>query len=183
MVMRQRTARRPGPIGIARAQRRNTAWDDRLLLGSAIDVPAGGRSSLQLALNVSDPEKRGCTVVRIIMDLVVWPIPPGAVSGVDLLSMGVQMVSDDAFAAGAMADPEDDADFPVTGWLYRGVFLVRDETLATGIGDFTVVQKDLRVQRKMDRGTLVLTVHNTGLEGTFFTIRTTGIVRVLYKLP
>ena len=133
--------------------------------------------------NTTDTEKRGCTLIRTIMSMTLMPNSPGVVSGVTRVRMGIQMVSDDAFAANSMADPENAADYPVQGWLWRGHELVVDETLATGVVPFVAVKIDLRAQRKCDRSQAVLSVNNETLEGTAFTLRFVGMIRALYKLP
>ena len=182
MSMYRRTVRKPGAVGAARRQRRLTAWDDQVMV-AGFTATSGGGNAVLLAENVSDPEKRGCTVVRLLARLTLAPATPGAVSGVQTLAMGILTMSDDAYTASAFADPEQDADYPVGGWLYRDVVTVRDETLASGIVAFPEVVLDLRAQRKLDRSTLAFRVFNSALEGTAFTVRITGIIRVLYKLP
>ncbi len=181
MTIQRRTARRPGPVGLARAQRRLTAWDDQLV--TSLSVTSGAENSFLLTENVSDTEKRGCTIVRIILALELLPSVPGNVSGVQTVSMGIGATSDDAFAAGALPNAEVDTDFPVMGWLWRGKYLVRDETLATGIVPFPRIDADLRSQRKIDRSSVFVILQNTPVQGTAFNILVSGMVRVLYKLP
>ena len=157
-----------------------TAWDDEFF---DLSAGSGVTTSVAFLQNTSDTEKRGCTLVRTIIAITLMPNTPGAVSGVTRVRMGIQMVSDDSFAANAMADPQIAADSPVQGWLWRGHELVIDETLATGMPQFVQVNVDLRAQRKCDRSQAVLSVHNESLEGTAFTLRFVGMIRALYKLP
>ena len=182
MTTRGRTARRPGAIATARAARRNTAWDDSIL---NVDYVSGGATQgNRIMEDVADPEKRGCTVVRILISLSMYAAgDPGAVSGVQRTSLGICTMSDDAFDAAAFPDPNVNADFPVSGWMYRNTFAVRDETLATGIVPFVMIEKDLRVQRKMDRAALVLLGVSEGIQGSGFNVKIVGMIRVLYKLP
>ena len=135
--------------------------------------------------NVADPEKRGCTLVRLIMDFVMFASPPGAVSGRQVVSMGIAVVSDDAFSSGAtgMPNPEVSTDYPVGGWLWRKVVPVFDETLATGHVPPVEVRQDLRAMRKLDRSTLAFLAFNDAGEGSPFTVQWIGIIRSLYKLP
>ena len=179
MTTRRGTARRPAPSG--GAARRITAWDDQVLNVSGIAV--SGTTGFQLMENAGDPEKRGCTVVRVIVGLTARPDPPGAVSGMQTLGLGICTVSDDAFAGGNLPDPLTDADYPVSGWMWRYVGAVVDETLAGGPVPPLEIVRDLKVMRKVDRSSLVLVVETAAGEGTTFSMRLHGLVRVLYKLP
>ena len=176
MTTRQRIARRPGA-----APKRVTAWDDTLIDLTVANLAA--TQSQGLVQNVADPEKRGCTAVRMILHLQLFPTSPGAVSGVQNVQFGVGLVSDDAFVAAAMPDPSAGDDFPVGGWMYRDSLLVVDETIATGPVPFTVVKQDLKVQRKLGRSTVALMANNTAIQGSNFAIGFRGIIRILYKLP
>ena len=169
-------------MAAARAQRRGTAWDDQIILGTTI-TNAATTTALLLAENVADPEKRGCTVVRVIPHLYIMPATVGVVSGVQAVSLGIGLVSDDAFAAGVFPEPNSDDDFPVSGWMYRDTFAVKDETLATGPIPPIELYRDLRVQRKLDRSSMCLMMINQGIEGSTFNVMLIGVVRVLYKLP
>jgi len=133
--------------------------------------------------NVADTEKRGCTLVRTVVGLCLRAASPGVVSGQQRVTIGIALVSDDAFSASAVPDVEDAADFPVQGWLWREVRLVYDETLATGIINPVEVRLDLRAARKLDRSSMVLLMSNENLEGTGFDVRVLGLIRSLYKLP
>ena len=97
---------------------------------------------------------------------------------------GIQCVSGDSLVAGAVADPNQDTDYPVTGWLGRGRELVLSETLATqGSPVVARLDRDLHVMRKMDRSALVFSISNVSIEGLGFDVRMVGIIRCLYKMP
>ena len=181
MTTRRGIVRRPGPV-VARAPRRLTAWDDFRMNNSTAD---GAFATFALMNNIADPEKRGCTLIRMILDFVLFPATPGAVSGRQLYSMGIGVVSDDAFSAGAtgLPNPEVDSDYPVGGWLWRKTVAVFDETLATGHVPPVQIQADLRAMRKLDRSTLAFMLFNGTGEGTPFAVQRIGQIRCLYKLP
>ena len=160
--------------------RRLTAWDDTFF---DLVVASGATSSVALVNNVADPEKRGCTLVRMILDFEFIASAPGVFSGVQRVSAGIMVVSDDAFVGNVMPNPEDASDYPVGGWLWRTQKQVRDETNATGPVPRIGMEKDLRAMRKLDRAQLVLTVHNESVEGSSFTVGFVGLIRCLYKLP
>ena len=136
-----------------------------------------------IAQNVADPEKRGCTIVRILAHLWLTATTPGAVSGIQRVHCGIGLASDDAFSANALPDIDQDSDFPVGGWMWRDLYVIKDETLASGVFAPIEIKVDLRAQRKMDRASVFLARSNTANEGSAFSVRMTGLVRVLYKLP
>ena len=160
--------------------RRLTAWDDTFVDFQSLD---NTRNEQLLVGNVADPEKRGCTLIRLILGLHVVAAAPGAASGMTVVSVGIQLSSDDAFTASAVADADQTADFPVSGWMYRDNFVLQDHTSATGPPHIVEVRKDLRAARKMDRSTVSVQMHNNSFQGAAFTVRIIGLVRALYKLP
>ena len=166
---------------MARAQKRVTAWDDQLVLGTTLFDGVTG--SFILVENSADSEKRGCTIVRILVGMQFVPAVPNAVNGLMVVTLGIGVTSDDAFSAGALPDPEVDADFPVQGWMYRDRFMVADVASGGNAGAILRVEKDLRAQRKIDRSSPFMSVRVDNIQGTAFSVIESGIVRVLYKLP
>ena len=172
-----RRSRGRAPAG----QRRMTAWDDEFI---NFDMASGAQANTLLVQNVADPEKRGCTLIRTMVKMTYYPSNPGAVSGQMSIFVGIGLASDDAFTAGALADPNSAADFPMTGWVYRDRHLVIDETLGGGgPGRPLTVDQDIHSQRRLDRGSLVMTFNNDFNEGVAFNVRCIGLIRCLYKLP
>ena len=163
-----------------RGPRRQTSWDDQLF---NFDTASGSRVDFLLVQNVSDTESRGLTLARMILGFTFLPSVPGVASGSQAISIGVALASDDAFAAGALPEPQVESDFPVGGWLYRSQYIVVDETLATGFPLPVRIDVDLSVQRKLDRASLYCTMINDPIEGTAFNVRMIGLIRSLYRLP
>ena len=100
--------------------------------------------------------------------------------GVQQLSLGFGVASQDAFLAGALPDPSVEGDEPARGWLYR------NQCVAVSALSGIYVQKcmgDFRGMRKVDNGELYLKIDSTALLGTAFTTRIDGIVRCLFLLP
>ena len=168
-------ARRPGP-----AVRRGTAWEDHFV---TIEIANGGSINEDLLTNTTDSERRGYTLVRQILRLDLVADVPGGVSGKQQVSLGIGLASDDAFAAGALPEPEAGVDFPVTGWLWRSQYIVIDELLINGLVAPIRIDEDLHAARKLDRSTLYIRAHSTVEQGTAFQVALTGLIRSLYKLP
>ena len=162
---------------VARGQRRRTAWDDQIV---TLPVTTGAATSVLLVEDAADPELRGCTMIRTIIGVDLFPDVQGAVTGVQRLTMGIGVASDDAFAAGSLPEPDDQTDYPQGGWVYRASFNVADR-----VGEslpLVRVDQDLRAARKIDRSSVYLRIQNTAVQGSTFTIQLSGLIRVLYKL-
>ena len=162
------------------APRRSTAWDDSLYNFS---LGSSSQTDQELMQAVNDPEKRGCTLIRTIVNLWLAPQDPGIASGFMLADMGIALISPDARVADAYPDPEAAGDYPVTGWVWRDRIVIMNELLSTGVVVPSRVQLDLRSSRKLDRADPVFIITNSvGLGGGFVT-QVMGIIRMLYKLP
>ena len=61
-----------------------------------IGIVNEGGSSVELLDNVSDAEKRGCTVIRTLVHLWLTPVAGTIVNGSQRLNAGIQLSSDDA---------------------------------------------------------------------------------------
>ena len=166
---------------MARANKRITAWDDQLV--NTVNLVEGTQAPVLLAENVADPEKRGCTIVRMLIGIQIMPSNPNTANGTQRVMIGVGVTSDDAFSAGALPDLETDADFPVQGWMYRDSFVVVDIASGGNPGMVVRIEKDIRAQRKIDRSTPFLVLRTNTIQGSTIGVMYSGIVRILYKLP
>ena len=179
MTTGRRTVRRPGPAVRTTAPRRRTAWDDEYILSSVVH---NGQHIQLLAQNVADPEKRGCTMVRLIYHGWFQANSPGAVNGTQWIAIGIGLTSDDAFAAGAVSEADTADDFPVSGWVMRETVAVMDSIDAMDQRPVELF-RDLRVARKLERSSLFITHESNAFVGTTQTVGFLALVRVLYKLP
>ena len=97
------------------------------------------------------------------------------------LDIAIGLVSRDALAGGAVPDPNQDDEYPVDGWLYRGQKLISQN--GTGHPVVTPLFADIRSQRKIGGGIPALIQNSTTEGGTSFSIHTLGLIRTLVKLP
>ena len=72
-----------------------------------------------------DPEKRGYTLIRTIIDLWFAPSGPAGIYGFMACDVGIGLVSADARVADALPDPGASGDYPVTGWIWRSRVVVQ----------------------------------------------------------
>jgi len=159
---------------------RQTEWVDSLV---TLDV-ATGASSAGLDLMAGAPtvanRVRGGTIVRMIYDLNLLSTTTAGAFGVAAIDLAWGIASQEAFAAGALPDPNAD-ERPVRGWLYRTRCVVTQNGIGTQIA--TPCRGDLRAARKLEDGIMFLTMFSTPNGGTTFNTRLLGIIRTLFLLP
>ena len=161
------------------AVKRRTAWDDEVV---GVDVVSAGNSDQELLASVTDIDKRGCTIVRVLAHLWMTPAAGTVVNGTQRLWFGLQLVSEEARTAGVLPDPDQQTDYPILGWMYRDVFVVTSNSTQEFRVAPTELRVDLRSQRKIDRAAIVMSIRNRAGSGTSFTVSVQGVVRTLYKL-
>ena len=183
MTIRQRTARRPGAV-VTVAARRRTSWSDTLVSFTVASSAAGGAELMGTGL-ADTQEKRGYTLARTIVCLAFMPAVPWGTTGVQRIQMGILVASNDATAAGALADPNDAVDYPTQGWVWRDEACVVNQSVGSPVGIIpaVVMNRDIRAQRKLDRSSLSYRLFNSAVDGTATTVRVVGLIRNLYRLP
>ena len=157
-----------------------SAWNDTVINQ---DLANNVRVDTDLMANATDAQKRGYMAVRILLHLWYTPVAGVSADGTQRILQGIQLASEDAFAAGAVPDPNAPGEFPIGGWMYRDVVVIA----AGGAVQFTnppvEVKADLRSQRKLDRAELIFSFENNAGSGTTFGVSVQGLIRVFYKLP
>ena len=102
-------------------------------------VASGAQANKDLSVNMTDSDKRGCTVTRILLSLMIRPT---LVDLENFLFYGIAMVHEDV---ANYPDPDVSTDEP--GWLLRDFrnVLTKDADEGAGIVRATY---DIRAQRK-----------------------------------
>ena len=145
------------------------------------EVANGGQNVADLMGSIDEDESLGMTVTRLLVCVALVPSPLGGVNGIQRIDMGIARTSREAREVGADPEPGDATDHPLGGWLYRCRFAVLDDP--TPGYPTVLVREDLKAQRKIDRGTMTVFVASNTVQGTAFTIRIIGSVRMLVRLP
>ena len=163
------------------SRRRRTVWNDQ---GINVELVSGATAgSVSLVNGLSPDEMSGWTLTRVLIGLTLIPAIPSAVTGTQMLSLGLGLLEQSAFLAGATPDPSDGSDFPTSGWIYRARHVVEDDT-GPGRGRLGIrVDQDIRAQRRFRINSYALMFANDVLAGTAFDVDVTGMVRSLYLLP
>jgi len=158
--------------------RRLTDWIDTLV---NISAATGAQANVSLMTGVAPVNVRRQTLVRSIVQLQLFSVTVAGAWGVQIADVGVGITSQEAFAAGVLADPATPGDQPSRGWIYR----TRKVVAQNGIGAQVLyeITVDIRAGRKLDDGECYLILENTAVAGTTFTVRASGIVRQLWMLP
>jgi len=158
---------------------RRTRWIDSSI---SFDVASGGQNTQTLFPGIGPDDLRDSTIIRIVARLYVSSISVAGAWGIQMLAMGIGVISQEAIGAGIFPDPVNPVDFPVRGWLYKGnVGLSQNGSQANPL--WTELLLSLKSQRKLDTGQPILIVDSTPHAGTAFTSRVAGSVRTLVLLP
>ena len=156
---------------------RETFWVDNPI---SFGMTSGGRITVSLFTGTPPINTRRATIVRFILRLSAYSESVAGAWGINLIDLGIGVVSQEAFNAGAIPDPDAD-ERPARGWMWK------DRLVATqnGVGTPIVVSTwaDLHSGRKIYDGELFLIGVNTASLGTTASYRVSGIVRVLLLLP
>ena len=122
------------------------------------------------------------TVTRILPGLSLVPSTFNAnASGVQIVSLGIGVTSQEAFSAGVVPDPNVSTDYPPRGWLWAATYSIEyDRVAGTGLHWSPVrIDVDLRANRKVDRGILFLAACNANVSGNGLDVDIVGRFRCL----
>jgi len=154
---------------------RKAFWQDTIIDEA---TPSTAQDITSLMGPMTQQDRRDITLVRTIISLDL--VPPTAVSdGFMIHAMGIGVVSQEAFAATVVPDPNVQEDRPARGWVWR------DQRTVVGAASMasyspTHVMADIRGSRKLDDGELVLIMNANTIDGTAFIVKTSGLIRVVF---
>ena len=165
--------RRGGP-------RRGTRWFDDTI--TTTQITGGATTGIQLLVDADPEDYPGMTVVRTLVDLRVVHIASPAGFGTNMVFGAGAILSEEAAAASALPDLNDDADYPLRGYMYK-----ISTVLGGHPGEFAHAEHlmgDFRSQRKMEQESRAFFLfNNTLLNGVGVTVKIGGLIRTLVKLP
>jgi len=152
----------------------DTNFDDNITTSVAV------LKSLMTGVSAAQTRFDQMTLLRTIIGFNVGRLTHDSGEGSEIVSVGIGLASQEAFAAGSVSDPETPTDFPIRGWVWRGRyrifgFAADDPTIFTQRIDL-----DLRAKRRLENGETFLNATLANIEGTNSTARLDGIVRQLW---
>ena len=158
---------------------RNTYWEDTLIEHT---FAAAAIQLQSLVGGLSEDERRGMTVVRTLVQLWLSPVTTSGVVGSMTAVLGIGVANEQAFGVGSTALPQltINSERPPRGWLWKSSIAVLDD--ATTVAPLTEVRADIRAKRKIDAGVLYLGMEGDTRTGTAFTVKLSGLIRVLYLM-
>ena len=152
--MARRRGRRSGTTSGRASSPRAKEWIDQHIDFNIVDGAEGLRS---ITTNLLDDEKKGATIIRCLVDMHV---SSKTLNAKVLTAIGLTMLNDDGFAAGAVPDPGDSSDQP--GWYWRAQSVIRGNE--SNVLESQHIEKDLRAMRKFrgQEDQLVLIIEPVG---------------------
>jgi len=161
--------------------KRQTIWTD--VLHSGIVVSAG-LSFDNLMGEFPETERRGAqyTLERLILCHDYSYAVHDSGEGSQFIDVGVGIVSQEAFDAGAIPDAGTTDDFPVRGWIYRCRHKLHGFASDQAATDVRTVFRDLRAKRRLDNGVPFIQFQNSPLSGAASSIQIVGITRALWSI-
>ncbi len=158
--------------------RRATDWIDTVFRS---DTASGAQSLFSLMTGVAPVNVRRQTLVRTLITMDLFSTTVAGAWGTQSVDIGIGITSQEAFAAGVVADPNVSGDQPSRGWIYRTRRMVAQNSIGSPV--LFHLNADIRASRKLDDGECYFVLNNTVDLGTAFTVGVGGIIRQLWLLP
>ena len=124
------------------------------------------------------------TLTRTIIGLDIAYLTHDAGEGSQQVFIGIGTVGADAYAIGSSAtpDPSNMADYPSRGWVWRAAYRVYGFAADQPAVFNQRIDMDIRSQRKLENGVMMIRAGNTPFEGVTSVITVSGIVRQLWRV-
>jgi len=145
-------------------------------------VGSGSQAALDLTAQFTSEETRlsQMTLMRTVLRLDISHTVHDSGEGSQRVGIGLGIESQEAFAAGVHPDPLTVGDFPMRGWVYRGIWRVFGFAADQAAVDVARVDLDLRSRRKLESGISFIIMQNAAQEGVTGAVTVVGIVRQLW---
>ena len=162
-------------------ERRRSLWVDTIF---TLTVSNNAESTTDLMGSLLENETRlsQLTLVRTIIGCDIAYSVHDAGEGSQLAGLGIGVMGREAVAAGSASLPHPDieADFPESPWVTRSRYRIFGFAADQPAVFTRRVDLDLRSQRKIGNGILMLVVTNNAFEGVSTTVAFTGLIRCLF---
>ncbi len=136
--------------------------------------------SLMTGVSATQTRFDRMTLLRTIVGVNIGYLTHDSGEGSQLLSVGIGIASQEAFAAGSLSDPETETDFPTKGWVWRAKYRCYGFAADQPAVFDTRVDLDLRSQRKLENGETFIIAQNAAIEGATGSVLVRGLVRQLW---
>jgi len=160
-----------------------TLWVDTIM---SVAVAGNGQSIIALdetGFSIQQRRAARWTLLRSIIRLDLAATVRDSGEGDQVVTLGVGVVSEEAFAASTVPDPNVGLDFPIKGWVWRSRYRIYAVSVDDQNVDIVRIDLDIRARRLMANGRLAIIVNNENNQGTSTSITYTGIYRALFQVP
>ncbi len=148
------------------------------------DVALAGQLLVSLMTGVTaiDTRLSQMTLLRTIIGLDLARTVHDSGEGSEVAHLGIGVASQEAFAAGTVADPSADGDFPTRGWIWRGKYRIFGFAADQPAISVRRLDFDLRSMRKLENGEAYFAVDLIAEEGASSTLSVIGLIRQLWQV-
>jgi len=145
-------------------------------------VAEGATTPLSLMTGVSSLDTRmsQMTLLRTIVGIDIAYTVHDSGEGSQVVSLGLGIASQEAFAASILADPQTATDFPARGWIWRARYRVYGFAADQAAVFNRRIDLDLRAKRKLENGESFINMANNAQEGVASAVSITGVIRQLW---
>ena len=137
---------------------------------------------LMTGVSATDTRLSQMTLLRTIIGLDLARTVHDSGEGSEAISIGIGIASQEAFAAGTVADPGVSTDFPTRGWVWRQRYRIWGFAADQPAIFTRRIDLDIRSQRKLENGESYMAADLIAVEGANSTVNVTGIIRQLWMV-
>ena len=150
--------------------------------GTLVAAGAGGENQKSLMDETTQSQQRfnQMTLLRTIIGLNVGLTIHDSGEGSQLVSLGIGIASQEAFAVNRLSDPRIDSDYPTRGWVWRARYRVFGFAADQPAVFTQRIDLDLRSMRRLENGQSFLKIVNEDVEGVSSPITVHGLIRQLW---
>ena len=161
--------------------RRRSLWVDTVF-GLTVGSNSENLTDLMGTLLENETRLSQLTLVRTIVGVDIAYTVHDAGEGSQQAGIGILVAGREAVLAGvgSLPQPDVEADFPATPWVWRARYRIYGFAADQPTVFNRRIDLDLRSQRKLANGELMLVVTNNPQEGATTTLTFTGMVRCLF---
>ena len=144
------------------------------------DVAVGGQTFQSLMTGITETRFERMTLLRTIIGLDLARTVHDSGEGSEVLSVGIGIVSQEAFDASAIPEARLNTDYPTRGWVWRAQYRIWGFAADQPAVFTKRIDLDMRSQRKLDNGASMIVYDLEALEGANSTCRVMGLIRQLW---
>jgi len=163
------------------SQRRRSLWVDTVF-GLTVSTNSENLTDLMGTLLENETRLSQLTLVRTIIGMDIAYVVHDSGEGSQQAGVGILVAGREAVVAGvgSLPQPDVEADFPATPWVWRARYRIFGFAADQPAVFTRRIDLDIRSQRKMANGELMLVVTNNPQEGATAAIQFTGMIRSLF---